>query len=98
MQALHSLGSQVIEQARVDMPIVEIEAYHRDGLVEAEDLYLDVLWILQDAVDNQTVTEAGYIHSMNENAGMAQTRPFSEDVWLLQGLVQFGIRPPRNKE
>lgn len=79
----------------LDLPVIELTAYHSVGLVECEDLYLDARKVLQTAVDKQTLTPAGYLHSMFETMGPTQFDSPYEDTWRIQGLIQLGLRPTR---
>lgn len=81
----------------LDLPVVELTAYHQAGLVECEDLYLDARQILQEAVDKQTQTPAGYLHSFFETLGPTQFDSPFEDTWRIQGLIQLGLRPVREE-
>ncbi|RJQ79977.1 hypothetical protein D5S17_09405 [Pseudonocardiaceae bacterium YIM PH 21723] len=80
---------------RLDLPVVEMTAYHRDGLVPCEDLYLDARQVLWDMVKNQTLTPAGYLHSFFETFGPSQFDSPFDDSWRVQGLIQLGLRPAR---
>jgi hypothetical protein len=68
--------------------------YGVDTLGATEQIYEDALEALFDAVRLQTVTPAGYLHSMIEHIGMEEvTSPF-EDSWGVHGIILVGIRPP----
>ena len=79
------------------MPVIEMTAYHDEGLIEAEELYNKALEALFDARDNQTVVEAGSIPHMREVMGMTQFSSLFQDSWRVQGLIELGIRPNRRK-
>ncbi|WP_258196560.1 hypothetical protein [Nocardia farcinica] len=81
---------------KLGLPVIELTAYGDVGLVETEQLYEDALEALYDAVRYQTQTPAGYLHSINENMGARQFSSLFQDSWRIQGLIQLGIRPPRN--
>lgn len=81
----------------MDAPVIEMTVFDRRGLVECEDLYMDCLQILYDAVANQTQVEAGYIHSIQETMGMTQLPAYYEDSWRVQGLIRLAVRPPRKR-
>jgi hypothetical protein len=81
------------------LPVIELTAYTKtpDGdLPKTEQLYEDALEALYLAVRHQTVTEAGYLHSMKETLGATQFSSLFQDSWRVQGLIQLGIRPPRS--
>lgn len=78
------------------LPIIEFTAYTDIGLPETEQLYEDLLEVLYDAVRYQTQTQEGYLHSIKENMGATQFSSLFQDSWRVQGLIQLGIRPPRN--
>jgi hypothetical protein len=80
---------------KLSLPVVEMTAYSTDGLIEAEQLYEDALEVLYAAVQNQTQTEAGYLHSIKETLGATQFSSLFQDSWRIQGLIQFGLRPPQ---
>lgn len=75
--------------------VVEMTAYGVEGLPETELLYMDALEVLYDAVKYQTQTEAGYLHSIKETLGMTNFSSLFMDSWRVQGLIAFGVRPPR---
>lgn len=77
------------------LPVIEMTAYGTVGLVETEQLYEDALEVLYQAVENQTQTEAGYLHSIKETFGATQFSSLFQDSWRIQGLIQLGVRPPR---
>lgn len=79
------------------LPVVEMTAYGIEGLPETEQLYEDALEALYGAVERQTQTEAGYLHSIKETMGATQFSSLFQDSWRIQGLIQFGVRPPNNK-
>lgn len=76
--------------------VVEITAYTDVGLVDTELLYEKALEALYDAVLYQVQTPAGYLHSIKETMGATQFSSLFMDSWRIQGLIQFGIRPPKN--
>lgn len=78
------------------LPIIEFTAYTDIGLPETEQLYEDLLEVLYDAVRYQTQTQEGYLHSIKETMGATQFSSLFQDSWRVQGLIQLGIRPPRN--
>ncbi len=81
----------------LSLPVVELTAFGIAGLVETEQLYEDALEVLYDAVLHQKQTEAGYLHSMVETMGATQFSSLFQDSWRIQGLIQFGVRPPQSK-
>lgn len=85
------------EPTLLGTPIVELTAHSKDGLPEAEEIYEDVLEVLYDVVRRQIVTPAGYLHSIFERSGSTQVSSPFQDAWAVQGLVQFGVRPPRTR-
>jgi hypothetical protein len=78
-------------------PVVEMTAFGSEGLVETELLYEDALEALYDAVLYQTQTPAGYLHSIRETMGSSSFESPFMDTWRIQGLIRFGVRPPRTK-
>lgn len=76
-------------------PIIELSAYSDEGLPECEQLYEDALEALYLAVQNQTMTDAGYLQSVRETMGASQFSSLFQDSWRIQGLIMLGIRPPR---
>jgi hypothetical protein len=82
-----------IRPKQLDRAVIEMTAYGNVGLPETEHMYIEALEALFDAVKHQTVTEAGYLHSMKETMGMTQfSSPFM-DSWRVQGLIALGVRP-----
>lgn len=81
-------------------PVIEMSAYTdstvEDGLIACEELYETALDVLYDAVENQTLTDAGYLQSMYETMGATQFSSLYADSWRVQGLIRFGVRRPRN--
>lgn len=78
---------------KLDLAVIELTAYTREGLIETEQLYSDALEALYDACAAQKQTPAGYIHSMKETMGMTQFSSLYMDSWRVQGLIQIGVRP-----
>ncbi len=76
------------------MPVVELTAYTTTGLVETEQLYEEALEALYAAVKSQKQTPDGYLHSLKETMGATQFSSLFQDSWRVQGLIQFGVRPP----
>ncbi|MDK8478932.1 hypothetical protein QP927_08645 [Corynebacterium pseudodiphtheriticum] len=81
--------------SQLDKPVVEITAYHTDGIEATEELYARVLDVLFEATRKQTVVDRGYISFMRETLGMTQFSSLFQDTWRIQGLIQIGIRPVR---
>ena len=84
---------------QLGLPVIELTVFTKapdGGLPETEQLYEDALEALYAAVRNQTVTDAGYLHSMKETLGATQFSSLFQDSWRVQGLIQLGIRPPRS--
>lgn len=79
------------------LPVVELTAFTTEGLVETEQLYDKALEALYEAVLLQRQTPAGYLHSMKETMGATQFSSLFMDSWRVQGLIQFGVRPPLQK-
>lgn len=77
----------------LDLAVMELTAYGKEGLPETETLYSDALEVLYDAVENQTSTSSGYMHSIKETMGMTQFSSLFMDSWRVQGLIQIGVRP-----
>jgi len=78
------------------LPVIELTAFTDVGLPETEELYEDALSALYEAVRRQTQTSAGYLHSIKETMGATQFSSLFQDSWRVQGLIQLGIRPPKN--
>lgn len=76
-------------------PVIEMSAYTSEGIPETELLYENALDVLYRAVQNQTQTDAGYLHSIKETMGMTQFSSLYQDSWRVQGLIQLGVRPPQ---
>lgn len=79
----------------LDRPVVELTAYHGEGLIEAEELYTQCLDTLIEAQQKQVVTPAGSIAGVKETMGMTQFSSLFQDTWRVQGLIEILIRPPR---
>lgn len=94
---IRRLGGLAMDIDFLDLPVIEMTAYHSAGLVDCEDLYLDARKVLQNAVDNQTQTDYGYLHSMFETLGPTQFDSPFEETWRIQGLIQLGLRPKRQE-
>lgn len=80
----------------LNKPVIEMSAYTNEGLPETELLYENALEALYRAVQNQTQTDAGYLHSIKETMGMTQFSSLFQDSWRVQGLIQLGVRPPQS--
>jgi len=80
----------------LSLPVIEMTVYHDGGQVPCESLYEAALEVLYDAVRNQTQTEAGYLRSIRETLGATQFSSPYMDSWRVQGLIELGLRPPRN--
>lgn len=90
------LGGLPTDVRLLDKPVIELTSYVRTGIVDAEELYLDLRTALWDAWDQQTVVPgAGSISSYFETMGPTQFESPFEDSWRIQGLIQLGIRPIR---
>lgn len=76
-------------------PVVELTCRTNIGLPETEQFYEDTLEVLYDAVSRQTTTPAGYLSSIKETLGATQFSSEFQDSFRVQGLIRFGIRPPR---
>jgi hypothetical protein len=94
---IRRLGGLAMDIDFLDLPVIEMTVYHSAGLVECEDLYLDAREVLQIAVDKQTQTTYGYLHSMFETLGPTQFDSPFEETWRIQGLIQLGLRPKRQE-
>lgn len=90
------LGGTSVRPDWLDLPVVEITSYRKEGLVETRDLFLDCRELLWRAVQLQTTTERGYLHSFKDvMGGTVFDAPYGE-AWRVQGLIQLGLRPPRS--
>ena len=81
----------------LSLPVVEMTAFGIESLPETEELYEKALEALYEAVHRQTLTDAGYLHSIKETMGATQFSSLFQDSYRVQGLIQFGVRPPNNK-
>jgi hypothetical protein len=77
------------------LPVIEMTCYGTEGLPETELLYDEALDVLYEAVAHQTLTDAGYLHSIWETMGATQFSSLFQDSWRVQGLIKLGIRPPQ---
>lgn len=77
-------------------PIIEMTVYAKGSAPDTEQFYEDVLEALYEAVQLQTVTPWGYLHSMRETMGTTTFQSPFADSWRVQGLIMLGIRPSRN--
>lgn len=88
------LGGLPRDPELLDRPVVELTVYHDEGLIPAEDLWLDARTVLFEAWLAQTVVPGiGYIHSYFETFGPSQFDSPFDDTWRIQGLIQLGLRP-----
>lgn len=90
------LGGITEHPTLLDLPVVELTAYHDDNLEACENLLLDAREAIYRAVEAQTLTDAGYLHSYFETLGPTQFDSPFEDSWRVQCLIQLGVRPRRN--
>jgi hypothetical protein len=91
------LGGAGPDPKRLDRPVIEMTAYTQESLPATENLYMDAREVLLDMVERQTVTPSGYLHSFTETMGPTPFDSPFEDSWRVQGLIQLGVRPLRNK-
>lgn len=89
------IGGLDVDLNLLGKPTIELTAYSGGGLVETENLYLSARQVLYDMVQQQTLTDKGYLHSFFETMGPMQFDSPYEDTWRIQGLIQLGVRPPR---
>ncbi len=89
------LGGLAKDMRRLDRAVIEITAYHRDGLIECDDLYHDARTVLWDMWEKQITTPAGSVSRIFETMGPTQFDSPFDDTWRVQGLIQLSIRPPR---
>ena len=80
----------------LDRPVIELTAYAKTSLEDTENLLMDAREVIFLMVRNQTVTDAGYLHSYFETLGPTQFDSPFEDSWRVQTLIQVGVRPPRS--
>lgn len=78
------------------LPVIEITAFSGESLIACEELYETALDVLYDAIENQTVTDAGYIQSMYETMGATQFSSMFQDSWRVQGLIRLCVRRARD--
>lgn len=89
------LGGYSKDPTRLDKATIELTAFSADGLEAAEDLYYDARQVIYKMVENQVLTDAGYLHSIIETLGPIQFDSTIDDSWRIQGLIQLGVRPRR---
>lgn len=81
------------------LQVVEMTAFTAaqfgGNMPATENLYEDALEALYESVKRQTQTPAGYLHSIKETMGATQFSSLFQDSWRVQGLIQLGVRPPR---
>lgn len=77
---------------RLDLPVIEMTVYGKDGLVDTEDLYISALNALFEAQRTNKQVDAGYISHVRETMGMTQFPAQTMDTWRVQGLILLGIR------
>lgn len=94
---IRRLGGVGPDPKRLDLPVIEMTAYTQESLPATENLYMDAREVLLDMVERQTVTPFGYLHSFTETMGPTPFDSPFEDSWRVQGLIQLGVRPLRNK-
>ena len=94
---IRRLGGVGADPKRLDLPVIEMTVYSQESLPAAENLYMDAREVLLDMVERQTVTPSGYLHSFTETMGPTSFDSPFEDSWRVQGLIQLGVRPLRNK-
>lgn len=82
----------------LDKPVIELAVYHDEGLPEAEELYIRALEALYVAKRKQKTTNKGRISHVRETMGATQFPAQFQDTYRVQGLIELGIRPPRDKE
>lgn len=81
---------------QLGLPVIEMTCRSQVGLPETEQLYEDAIEVLYEAVDRQTLTEAGYLSSIKETLGATQLSSEFQDSWRVQGLIKLGVRPLRS--
>ncbi len=98
MVEIRRLGGLPVDVQLLDNPVVEITSMNRDGgIVQNEEILLDVREVLWRAVQNQTVVPGvGYLHSYFETMGPTNFDAKFDDTWRSQFLVQLGVRPVRS--
>lgn len=87
------LGGSAMHPRLFDRPVVELTAMSRDGLVGTENILLDARTVIWNAVEYQTLTSAGYLHSYFETMGPTQFDSKFDAAWRVQMLVRLGLRP-----
>lgn len=93
---IRRLGGLARDPNLLDLPVIELTAYAQGGLIVCENLFLDARQVIWDAVDAQTLTSAGYLHSAKETMGPTQFDSPYDDTWRIQGLIALGLRPSRS--
>lgn len=91
------LGGLAKDVRKLDRAVIELTVYHNIDLPTTENLYMDLRQEIWDMVQNQTVVPGvGSLCSFFETLGPTQFDSPFNDTWRVQGLIQLGIRPPRN--
>lgn len=83
--------SDILPQKLV-FPLVELSVHTRSDLADTEKLYNRAWMALDAARQQQVVTPAGWIHSL-EGAVSTQSIPVFTDSWRVQGVIRIGLRP-----
>jgi hypothetical protein len=78
------------------LPVIELTAFANTSLIDCEELYETALDVLYDAIENQTVTDAGYVQSMYETMGATQFSSPFQDTWRVQGLIRLCVSRTKN--
>ena len=82
----------------MDKPVIEMTAYHTDGLPETEALYAKCLEALIEAQRSQKEYGRGRLCFVKETMGKTQFSSLFQDSYRVQGLIQVGVRPLREEK
>lgn len=89
------IGGIALDPAKLDKATIELAAHTEQSLEDTEDLFLDAREALWNMVQQQTLTDNGYLHSFRETMGPTQFDSPFDDTWRVQGIIQLGVRPRR---
>lgn len=97
VKRLGGAGRNPKRPTKFGLVVIELTCYDTEDLPTTEDLYDVALEALYEAVRKQTQTPDGYLHSIKETMGATEFGSPFQDSWRVQGLIQLGIRPSRQR-
>lgn len=84
---------------RLDESVIEYTAYGDVSYPNTEQLCMDTRQIIYEMWAKQVVVpNVGYIHSFFQTLSPTQFDSPFDDTWRVQGMIQLGLRPTRDKE